>query len=532
MKTRKILIVDDNVKNIQLAANVIKNKTNYSIIYATRAKEAFKLLENHEISLILLDVMMPEMDGYEAAKIISSNPRTDDIPIIFLTANADEESLNNAFESGGQDYISKPFNPHELLNRVRIHVELYHSKKNLQDANTELETIFHTNKDGIAILDLDTNFLTFNKAYLDMTGFSHEELLTKSCISLSAPEDMQRSRDIIDVVIRNDYVENYNKTCVVKNGKRIQVSMSLAMMPDKERILISTRDVTKVKATQKKMLNYIELIDRYIITSSTDVNGTITNVSEAFCEINGYQKESFIGNRHTILRCRDYTDDFYKQLWNTIEQDKIWIGEIKNQKRDGSFYWLDTIISPSYNDNGEKIGYNAISHDITDKKRIEELSITDTLTGIYNRLKLDELCDYEIQQSYRYKTPMSLLIIDIDHFKNINDTYGHQVGDKVLQEVTQLISKNIRATDSLGRWGGEEFLMLLPKTDYDYALNFAQKIRKLIDDSVFNSVEHLTISIGVTEFQTGDNEKTLLERADKALYEAKNSGRNKVVGKV
>ena len=150
------------------------------------------------------------------------------------------------------------------------------------------------------------------------------------------------------------------------------------------------------------------------------------------------------------------------------------------------------------------------------------------LHPIYNRRKLYELADIEIERSLRYKHPLSVIMIDIDHFKEINDNYGHDIGDQALQILTSTISNLIRTADIFGRIGGEEFVLILPDTDMKSAREFAERIRLCIENEKFPEVKHITISLGVTECIKEDKLHPLFKRADIALYTAKNDGRNRV----
>lgn len=157
------------------------------------------------------------------------------------------------------------------------------------------------------------------------------------------------------------------------------------------------------------------------------------------------------------------------------------------------------------------------------------LSITDKLTGIYNRLHIDQFLEQEIQRSHRYGNALSIALIDIDDFKEVNDTYGHVIGDEVLVQCVLTISPMIRKTDVFGRWGGEEFLVICPETDLKSALEVAEAIRSKIEISSFKEVGNKTVSIGVTSYVPADTISTMIIRADTALYDAKNMGKNKVV---
>lgn len=161
--------------------------------------------------------------------------------------------------------------------------------------------------------------------------------------------------------------------------------------------------------------------------------------------------------------------------------------------------------------------------------KLKKVSETDYLTKLYNRHKFYELVQKELKRAERYGFPSSFMMLDIDHFKNINDTYGHDIGDKVLKELSTLLSDNIRETDVLARWGGEEFLFFLPHIDKKEALKMAEKIRKLVDEKKNDEFREVTVSIGVAVINPGDYDlDKIINEADKALYQAKKSGRNRV----
>lgn len=161
-------------------------------------------------------------------------------------------------------------------------------------------------------------------------------------------------------------------------------------------------------------------------------------------------------------------------------------------------------------------------------RQLRQLSITDQLTGLYNRLHLDNIFLAEIQKAKRYDRPFSIIVLDFDHFKRINDNHGHQAGDSVLIELAKILKAHVRATDTPGRWGGEEFLIICPETTLEGAVHLAEHLRELIEKRTFNIIGKTTSSFGVASFHNGDSEELMMERADSALYRAKELGRNKV----
>ncbi|MDD3506525.1 MAG: GGDEF domain-containing protein, partial [Sulfurimonas sp.] len=162
-------------------------------------------------------------------------------------------------------------------------------------------------------------------------------------------------------------------------------------------------------------------------------------------------------------------------------------------------------------------------------KELEKFATIDKLTGIYNRRRIDEFMLIEIEIAKRHSQNLSIILIDIDHFKLVNDTYGHQIGDIVLKKTTEIISQNLRKSDIFGRWGGEEFLIICPHTNEDEALILAQKLRVAIESHRFETVGEKTICLGIAQLKDGDTDKTLMQKVDNALYSAKNGGRNRAV---
>ena len=163
---------------------------------------------------------------------------------------------------------------------------------------------------------------------------------------------------------------------------------------------------------------------------------------------------------------------------------------------------------------------------------IETAAITDNLTGIYNRRKFDDVLQYELQRVKRFSKPMALILGDVDFFKQVNDEHGHLVGDEMLKIISRILSQNVRQVDILARWGGEEFIVLLPETSGSEAAIIAEKLRRLVVEDRNEYQIALTMSFGVAEYVQGDDEDSLLKKADLALYRAKDQGRNRVVAEV
>jgi len=300
-------------------------------------------------------------------------------------------------------------------------------------------------------------------------------------------------------------------------------------------VLGIARDFTQMRKKEQLIKKYLEIIDEHIITSTTDLKGVITSVSKEFCRISGFDQEELLGKTHELLRS-DTTKEMYETIWHSIVTNNEWKGEFKNQRKDGSYYWLDTRISPLFDMEEQKTGYIAISHDITDKKRIEEISITDGLTQIYNRRYFNEMLPKIINRTKRNNQVICFLICDVDFFKQYNDTYGHQKGDEVLIALASSFKNSLkRADDFCFRLGGEEFGIIFESHNRQHALNFANSIRTNIENLKIkhknSSVSpYVTISVGLVcqNAQKIKNEKQLYSQADSLLYQAKENGRNRV----
>jgi len=301
------------------------------------------------------------------------------------------------------------------------------------------------------------------------------------------------------------------------------------------------------------LAEYKKAVDLSNIVSKTNPKGVITYVNDKFCEISGYTRDELVGKPHNIIRHPDMPREAFKDLWDTIKAKKSWNGVVTNMKKDGGQYIVDTTVIPILDVDGDIIEYIAIRHDITEleetkqqlkninkamKNKVDELySMTNTLeqkaykdnlTGINNRENFEDIFGLEIGNASLNNLPLSLIIFDVDNFKLVNDTYGHQAGDMLLKDLVQLVESNIKNGDIFARWGGEEFVILTPSTEINGAYNLAENLRKLVQSYVFNYVENnLTLSFGIAQLSSDDTKKTLFEKADKALYEAKKNGRNR-----
>jgi len=272
---------------------------------------------------------------------------------------------------------------------------------------------------------------------------------------------------------------------------------------------------------------YLSSIDKYVSTSITDCHGVILYASSAFCDMNGYSQEELIGQKHSMLRHPDMPASTYKNLWETITKGEIWQGRIKNLKKNGDAYWVDAFIEAIYNKNAI-VAYHAVRKNITDEKLYKKLAHTDPLTALYNRSSIESFADLLLEDFRTKAYIFSIIMIDIDDFKAVNDTFGHLMGDSVLKKVAEIARSLIRSSDRMGRWGGEEFIALLPQTSYKQAKELAERLRAGFSLHHFDGVERVTASFGVATIESDKNFHALVQRADEALYLSKEMGKNRV----
>ncbi len=321
------------------------------------------------------------------------------------------------------------------------------------------------------------------------------------------------------------------------------------------RRLIERQDANQAELLElhTDLANQKFALDQHAIVSSTDLDGNITYANDRFCDISGYSRDEVIGSNHRLIRSDQHPAQYFAQMWATIQAGKVWRGEIKNRNKNGGHYWVNSTIVPLTDASGNLCQYISIRTDITERKLAEEalvlakeqaetvnralqaaigelnrLAITDRLTGAWNRRHFEEEAAAEITRVQRYGDPLSVVLFDIDHFKLINDRYGHLTGDQVLIEVTKRVGLNLRAGDLLARWGGEEFLVMLPSCGAAEAMKLAEKLRVLMAAEPFREVGVVTSSFGVAECRPDETLDDWLKRVDDALYAAKAAGRNAV----
>lgn len=289
------------------------------------------------------------------------------------------------------------------------------------------------------------------------------------------------------------------------------------------------KEIGKANDLNEKLEADQEIIDKNIMMVKTSLDGIIIEVSTFFCEFFEFKKSELIGKNVSTLKSGNVPETTYKELWKTINSKKSWNGEVQNKTASGGAKWVQSRITPILDDNGELFEFNAVYHDITNEKLLAELYITDPLTKLYNRAHFDEVISSIAKHQRKADTDFVLVITDIDHFKSINDTYGHQVGDEALICVANTLKNSLRENDLIARWGGEEFVIMLKNVNLDEAKMIVEKVRLSVENSKINGSISATASFGLTKYIIGEDTHKTFKRVDDALYEAKKSGRNRLV---
>lgn len=394
-------------------------------------------------------------------------------------------------------------------------------------------TILDKITDNIFVIDLYTNKLIFiNESAKNLLKYNQNDIKNIKLEDFLMPFDKQEKIDLQELQ-KSLYLNKSNLLRAYIKAKNfmktpVEISFSYVESKNKQYAVAVCFDISKQLISEIQESANKEIIDEHIPISQTDIDGNITYVNRAFCDLTGYTESQLLGKKHSILKHKDTNEKTHKELWESISQNKPWKGILKNQINNQKSIWTEIKIKPMFDYLGNKIGYISTREDISDKKELEYLSEHDILTNIKNRRTFEKELKREISLSKRYEENyFGLIMIDIDNFKNINDTYGHQIGDSVLQKLSECINKNLRNSDTFARWGGEEFVILSPFSALLQLEELAKNLQTLISIINFTPVEKLTMSLGITIYKKDDTEDSIQRRVDKALYLAKERGRDR-----
>lgn len=544
-ETPKILIVDDRPENL-LAMGLHFEDEPCTIVKASSGNEALSKILVHEFAVVLLDVQMPGMDGFETAELMRSNKKTANIPIIFVTAiSKEKQHLFKGYEAGAVDYIFKPLEPVILKSKVAVFLSLYNQKQRLQKTNARLHQAKKAvEKANLKFLEQQKIIMQEErlKVLLNMAGATAHELSQPLTILLGnielidlcrdEPEEISGLLDNIKMAgeriskvvrriqnIRHYDVKSLNSTSAIVN---IDQTINILCIEDSDDDFFHLKQILSDRK-EICLLHAKSLKDAHALLGQESQN----RIDLIFLDL--------ILNDGTGL-------DF---LNNALEQGlQIPVVAITGQGNKeisakliqaGACEYLPK--SKMNSRSLSRIIFNALEKAQLrrDLKRMQarlvETSTRDELTGLYNRRYLIEALENEIERAHRYDEDLSLLIVDIDHFKKVNDTHGHPSGDLVLSAIAKIFLTCVRQSDFVGRLGGEEFAVLLTQTGLKKAVVAGEKIRKTVEAAQFSDKTvsiRVTVSIGVSAYRNSLKPEAMISEADKALYLAKQNGRNQV----
>ncbi len=450
--TAQILVVDDVPANIKLLEAKL-NSEYYDVITAKDGFEAIAKTKEHKPDLILLDVMMPGMDGFEACQKIKADAEVSHIPVVMVTALSEKSDRLKGLEAGADDFLTKPINDIALFARVKSLVRI---KQLLDEVRLRDKTSFEMGIEPQAS----------NAFISDVSGAN----------ILLVDDDHVQGKQIVAKLS-----ETYNvdwaddpATALARTHSNLDVILISTLMSDADGLRLASQIKSHEELRHVPLLVFIDDDDTRVMLKALEMG------------INDYMTIP-VDKNEMIVRVR------------------MQIRRKRYQEALKSHY-----------------------------QRSISMAVTDALTGLYNRHYLDTHLGNMVKQSLKNGKHLALMIMDMDHFKAVNDTYGHSVGDVILKQLSGLIMQASRSSELAARFGGEEFVILMPETDPPSAFAAANRMREIVESTAFkinNTGETIkkTISIGVASlYPDGDSAESLLKRADEALYEAKRGGRNLV----
>lgn len=427
--------------------------------------------------------------------------------------------------------------PYELL-------QSYQQK--LSEQKLDLKTLLDNLPMGVLHLDRELNcrYLSPSMPYVhnhnSALGMKIHDILPTKFINQIDPK-LYEALAGRKVELTLDYLDN-DKTIF----NVITIVPSLDEKQQVKGIVMLITDVTERELSQRKLIESLQEIaelkaalDAHAIVAVTDAHGTIIRVNDKFCSISKYSREELIGKNHRIINSGYHTPSFFMDLWRTISRGEVWNGEICNKAKDGSLYWVHTTIVPFLDHSRKPVQYIAIRADITNRKNAEQevhrMAFHDELTGLPNRRLMRDRLTHAIENTSKAESFSALLMLDLDNFKEVNDTLGHAQGDELLRQVATRLLSSVKQNDIVARFGGDEFVILLTNLASDLetasfrADERAEKIREYLADSYELNGQKVNTppSIGIALFHKADEDSDeLLKQADMALYTAKESGRN------
>ena len=544
-REEKILVVDDSRGSRRIIFKEL-SRAGFQVHMAENGMEAIKKSKELKPDIITMDLEMPEMNGFEACQKIKEEPDTASIPVIIISGRNIEQIREQGFEVGAVEFFTKPFKFGQLSDFISHLLETRKIRKTekilVVDHNEVSRYIFKYifNKNGFNV-----HAASNVKEAMELLPKFSPDLIITEC-NLPGQDGFQLTHLVkkfedykhIPIIM---VASSNNRNDVLRGLSEGVVDYILKPFDDAElmarvEVHILNKKLIDRLSQERESLRESENSFKVLTEASFEGvavldEGKIININPAFLEMFGYNREEVIGENFF---------DFVAPEGRHLAREKLSGNhekafEVQGIHKSGRSIYLE-VRGKETLFQGRTAKVSAI-RDITERKKsVEELkrfATMDSLTNVFNRRHFMELGEAEFTRSRRYERPLSLLMMDIDYFKKVNDMYGHATGDKILTIMTKACKDVLRRSDVIGRLGGEEFSVVLPETPLDTAIAVAEKLRSSISKITVvegNKKIRFSVSIGVTSFISGDKGlDKLLSRADRALYEAKNNGRNQVI---
>ncbi len=410
----------------------------------------------------------------------------------------------------------------------------------LRESEAKFRALFKNTMDAVGLISPGGLLLEANDAYLKLFGYSSRDIGAMNVESQYVDED-DRTR-FLEWMANHDSMVDDEVQLRKRDGTIMDCVRNVFVRRDAEGNVVSEQCVIRDITERKRAFEQLQASEerfRSLFEQSMDAiyivdyDGSNMKANRAWMDLFGYTADDLRRLNVTDL----YANPADRQmLLQRIAHEGIVADDIKFKKKDGTIFDCARTVAARYDDSGAIVAFQGIMRDVTQERRtqdeLERLARYDTLTGLLNRRAILARLDEWMQHVARYKGSFCVIMLDIDHFKHVNDTYGHQCGDRVLTQVADIVQQNLRQTDTVGRYGGEEFLLLLPRTDCKAAQVVAERIRSCVQKtSMYDGTGEsfgVTVSLGIGNRIDGDSVDSLITRADQTLYKAKSNGRNRV----
>ncbi len=416
-----------------------------------------------------------------------------------------------------------------------------HTQEALKESEKRYRLLAENAYDVIWTMEPSGRLTYISPSVERLRGYTPEEAIGQSISEMFTPESAELVIEGLSLFIKDTEIptQNWELEQPCKNGSTVWTDTRVSPIKDASGNLISILGITRDITEQRKLREALEIKNVAIEYAAngfliTDIDGTIEYVNPAFTEITGYTKEEVIGSMPRVLKSGHQPPAFYEILWSHILSGRTWRGEVLNKRKNGEEYYQLTAIAPVKNNSGEIIKFVSVIQDISERKnteaKLQRMAHYDALTSLANRVLFFEKLNGETAKAKEQNRQIALMFIDLDGFKEINDSMGHKTGDIVLQSVAEKILGSLWEDDFAARIGGDEFTVVITrKTGRDDIVARAKELLEKIGGVCSIDDKELCVgaSIGVALLEEGDEVKDLLSKADEAMYTAKANGKNK-----